>query len=311
MLYPEFGSVCAVIVTHNIGEAFHANFTATLPQVDFSIIIDNGSTDSTLAVLERIKAENPGKVEILLNPENGLAKAQNMGITRAIKLGHAWVLLLDHDSRPEVGMVSKMIEQHTTLPDKIAKNIGILCPVIHDERLKKNIHYLAVSRWGFVERCQVLQTTGYDKALCVCASGSLIPMQIFTQVGLMDESLFIDYIDTDFCLRLHAKKFAVIIVFASTLNHNISELKQHTIGGLHIITTNNSASRRYYYYRNKIIIWKRFFASALPFILFDLIRSIYDMLRIGLYEADKKAKLCAILQGTWHGICGVTGKKPG
>jgi len=42
------------------------------------------------------------------------------------------------------------------------------------------------------------------------ASGCLIPADVLRDVGLMDDALFIDHVDTDWCMRARARGYRLL-----------------------------------------------------------------------------------------------------
>ena len=49
--------ICAVIVTYNCGENFLNTFKSVENQVDKIVIVDNGSTENTIRMLNKLKSE--------------------------------------------------------------------------------------------------------------------------------------------------------------------------------------------------------------------------------------------------------------
>ena len=82
---------------------------AVQPQVEHVVLVDNGSSAETLAALQAL-VEGPSSARALLalGENRGIGAAQNAGIVLARQHGSRYVLLLDHDSIPEVGMVATL-----------------------------------------------------------------------------------------------------------------------------------------------------------------------------------------------------------
>lgn len=309
----SFGSICAVVVTYNIGNGFDTCFNSIKGQVDHVVIV-NTSDDggATARALARVAEANPDFVSTIECPENNLGMAQNMGIARALELNHDWVLLLDHDSRLGAGMLSAMEQAYRTAPNPL--NIGLLAPNLHDPNVEtaRQRYLCAWFGYWFVQKGFDESTPTIDHVLCVAASGSLIPARVLRQREFfMDERFVIDYIDTDFCLRLNTEGLRILAVRDAKLIHKIGERRQHRFMGLTITTTNHSPTRRYYLYRNRLKTWRRYAFERPSFFIFDLLRTVYELWRIILFEQDKQQKFSAISQGVWDGLRGVYGPRPG
>jgi rhamnosyltransferase len=307
-----FGSICAVVVTYNIGNGFDTCFNSLKGQVDHAVVVNTSTDDGiTARALARLAEHNPDFVHVVECPENNLGMAQNMGIELALELDHDWVLLLDHDSRLGAGMISAMERSYEAAPNRL--NIGLIAPNLHDPNVNAPQRYLrAWFGYWFEQKGFDDHTPDIDHVLCVAASGSLIPARVLRQDELrMDESFVIDYIDTDFCLHLNTEGLRILAVRDAKLIHKIGERKQHKLLGITVTTTNHSAMRRYYLYRNRLKTWRRYGMERPSFLIFDLMRTVYEMWRIIFLESDKNDKLQAIVNGIWDGLRGVRGPRPG
>lgn len=303
----DFGAVCAVIVTYNIGTDFTTNLASTLQQVEHCVIVDNSDDATSWPLLEALKQKYDAQLTIIKSPQNSLAVAQNIGINHVLKFHYAWVLLLDDDSSPEPGMIKAFATIYPTLPNP--KTIGILAPNIHDARVSAPHRFMRLKHnYGF-ERVTLTQPY-LDDVLYVCASGSLIPTSLFKQVGMMDESYFIYLVDTEFCLRLREQGYRIIAVRDAVLNHELGKRTTHQMLGMKVTTTNHSPEARYYQYRNRLRLWKQYGLRYPGYIVFDYLRMNYEIFRIVFFERQTIAKLKQILLGLWDGLGDVVGPRP-
>lgn len=308
----SFGTICAVVVTYNIGNAFDTCFNSMKGQVDHAVMVNTSSDEGVTArALARVAESNPDFADVIECPENNLGMAQNMGIARALELGYEWILLLDHDSRLGAGMISAMEKAYLAAPNR--PNIGLIAPNLHDPNVEAAQRYLRpwFGYW-FEQKGFDANTPTIDHVLAVAASGSLIPARIFQDSDFfMDESFVIDHIDTDFCLHLNTEGLRILAVRDAKLIHKIGDRRQHRFFRFTITTTNHSPARRYYLYRNRMKVWRRYMLEWPSFLIFDLMRTAYELWRILLLEDQKHAKVSAVGSGIWDGIRGVRGPRPG
>ncbi len=291
----EFGRICAVVVTYNIGSRYLENFLAVKDQVDKVIIVDNGSDTHTRDVIKKIEKENKDKVETIFYSTNyGLGKAQNAGIKKAISHGFQWVLLLDHDSRPEPDMVKNMASAWNTHPKK--DKIAVIGPYISDVNTRQEPKYIVPSLGIWFTR-KTFTGDIIDDALAVIAAGSMIRTAVLVQEGYMREDFFIDYIDVEFSLRLISHGWKIMAVRNAVLNHEIGNKKVINIFGRKIITSNHSAERRYSIYKNRCYVWRKYILKAFPYIIYDILAANYDVLRVSLFEEEKGKKLLNMFKG--------------
>lgn len=91
-------TISVVIPTYNRGAAIGATVESALsqdvaPEEVEIIIVDDGSTDDTLSILQSLYGQNP-RVRLFLIPNAGVANARNFGLEKA---RGEFVAFLDHD----------------------------------------------------------------------------------------------------------------------------------------------------------------------------------------------------------------------
>lgn len=282
--------ICAIIVTYNIGKVFLENFNATKAQVDEVIIIDNNSTSPTKAMLSNL--ENQAKI-IHLKANKGLAYAQNIGIEFVINNNYKWALFLDHDSKIAPNMVYNLLESYNKFQDPA---IRLLAPNIVEQNIEHQTKYFQlINPYKFVRKS--LTNEEYINPLFVINSGSLIYVDTFREIGFFREDFFIDYIDIEFCLRLHKAGMKILLAKKAEIYHKLGDKTLHHFLGKKVITTNHNSLRRYYIFRNRSYLWRRYFTKMPAYIVFDLTASINDIVKIILFEKQKLTKLKNIIKG--------------
>lgn len=296
-----FGSVCAVVVTFNIGNAFDTCFNSLKGQVDHIVIV-NTSIDGgvTRHAVERIREENPDMVTLIEGTENNLALARNLGIDAALEAGHDWVLLMDHDSRLGAGMIAALEQAYFKSP--VRQDIGILAPL--------PLHYQLPESGTQSSTQGDHPAEGRNDLYSVPASGSLIPRRALAD-NRMDESLVIDYADTDFCLRLRKKGFRILTVPNARMTHGLGRYKRHSFFGQSVTVTHRPAHRRYYQFRNRVLLWRRYCGLFPSFFLEDFGCALREFFLILFFEQDRINKMKHILHGMADGLLNRSGAQPG
>lgn len=298
----NFGRICAIVVTYNIGEVYKENFDTLNDQVDKVIIIDNGSDSSTISMLQKIQNNFRDKVDVIFNEKNvGVGKAQNMGIARAIDDGYEWVLLLDHDSLLKENMVHAMKNLYQSLSREMQEKIAIVAPNVMDINVnlpsKFTIRYLKI----FFKR-QKCSGRKYIDVMTVIASGSLIKTSVLKKIGLMKEEFFIDFIDAEFSLRVITNGFKIIVVCDAILYHSLGERRVYKIFNIYFKPTFHSPQRRFYIFRNRVKVLKSYMLKVPSFVFFDIVLILYDIFNITFFENDKLSKFRMIVKGILTGL---------
>ncbi len=297
------GSVAGVIVSYQPDAIFEEAVSAVLDQVDRLYIVDNGSGADILSRIEGLKSEAGDRIIPILNADNvGLATAQNQGIVRAVQDGNDWVLLLDHDSVPEPGMVDAMLDVHMTHPDR--DRIGLVAPRLYDENATLR-SALYVSRGPFdLRRHWFGPGEVVDDVIFAIASGSLIPASVLREVGAMRDEFFIDYIDIEFALRLRRAGYKIVGVGDALMRHQLGAFQRKQLLGRDVPFNSHSASRRYFIYRNRIRVWWEYGVEIPAYISFELVAVLIDLGKLIFLEDDKTAKLKGIFRGIRDAIRG-------
>ena len=243
----------------------------------------------------KIKEINEDKIEIILNKENlGIATALNIGVRKALENGYEWILTMDQDSKASPDMVKKMFNVYNSINREERKDILSIFPNFVDERIQSIEENSNMNSYEYVD--------------ADITSGNLLRKEVFEKVGFFDDSLFIDLVDTDFCMRLNEKGIKMIKIRDAVLYHSLGESK--TIKGIlgSFNTSNHSALRRYYMTRNRFYIWEKY--KGLNSFTLNRDKKLFkkEFVKIILGEKDKVNKIKMVLRGYKDYKKGIKGK---
>ena len=284
--------VAALIVSYNPDSHLFDSINLLLNQVEKVIIVDNGSKEK---YVKYIKSINEDKIEIILNKENlGIATALNIGVRKALENGYEWILTMDQDSKASPDMVKKMFNVYNSINREERKDILSIFPNFVDERIQSIEENSNMNSYEYVD--------------ADITSGNLLRKEVFEKVGFFDDSLFIDLVDTDFCMRLNEKGIKMIKIRDAVLYHSLGESK--TIKGIlgSFNTSNHSALRRYYMTRNRFYIWEKY--KGLNSFTLNRDKKLFkkEFVKIILGEKDKVNKIKMVLRGYKDYKKGIKGK---
>jgi rhamnosyltransferase len=297
-------SVCGVIVTFNPTEDFLIHLDALREQVTSVTIVDNGSTGSSKSMLSRLA--NDRKVYLLSNDSNlGVAKALNQGFHWAKEKGFNWVLSMDQDSFPAKNMVKEMLEIFYQYPHR--DKVVIVSPQVSDPQISIKARYLQPRLKLFFKRA-TCEDDWLDDISIVITSGSLHNLKAYEMVGIFREDFFIDYVDTEYCLRAVSKGYKIIVACNARLYHRLGNRRRVQIGPLVFYPTFHSPDRWYYLGRNRIPMIRAYGCRFPHWLLYDFIAGLYGLSRMLLFEDAKRNKLGAFFCGIRHGLQGRMGK---
>ena len=277
-------SVAAIIITYNVENDFKERIHKLKGKVDEIIVVDNGSKAETINMLKNLENE---VTVIYLEDNKGIASALNKGIKYSIEKGYNWILTLDHDSIITDNMIKNMLTCYEGLNNELKEKVAMLVPVHVEEKEYQNGSNINEEK----------ASNSYIEVLTEITSGALTKAEIYKNVGMYDEKLFIDLVDHDYCLSLNKKGFKIIQVNNATLIHNLGESVKKSVLGLKVIPTNHSPLRRYYMSRNRHYIWEKYKEDFPSWVLTDKRRFITENLKIVLFEDNKIEKFKYIKKG--------------
>jgi rhamnosyltransferase len=241
-------NVVAVIILYNPEENCLKNSILSLiEQVDKIVLVDN-STDNT-NINNFLETNNYKNILYLPQGSNlGVAKAQNIGIRYAISRGYEYCLIMDQDSVPDSKMVFQLMEDFILLI-KRKINIGVIGPIPINKNTQKEYSPRLKKYSLFLN--EINHILKVDELI---SSGSLIKTDCFVKIGLMDENLFIDGVDHEWCWRSKKHGYYCAMSKKAKLVHMLGEGDKKILG---IRVAISSPFRIYYQYRNFFYLIKR------------------------------------------------------
>jgi rhamnosyltransferase len=168
------------------------------------LVIDNASREQA-ALATAVLAQDG--VEWLPQQRNlGIAAAFNLLHKHARKAGSACVMALDQDSQLEPGHCGRLLEQFSAARQGCPR-LGALGATIYDQhRRRRNSFKRFRPSWNSVSADL---PPGLHRADFLISSGTLVAMDCLQDTGLMNEWLFIDSVDLDWCFRATQRKWVL------------------------------------------------------------------------------------------------------
>ncbi|MCU1091902.1 glycosyltransferase family 2 protein [Stenotrophomonas maltophilia] len=294
--------VCAVIVTYGPDpELLRRVVDSVLQQVGHLVVFDNGSRGVDV---EALLGAAPG-ISLLASPHNvGLGSALNRSYEQAQSLGFDYVLLMDQDSVLEPGMVDVLGTALVELAGN--ERIAAVGPQFRDARSGMLAPFV---RFGFPFNHKLRGGPG-QRISCdfLITSGSLVPMSALRDIGAMDESLFIDNLDMDWCFRAKRSGHALYGICDAQMSHSIGEeLLPSRAKPDGVIV--HKPFRLYFIMRNRVLLYGRAYTPRV-WIAQDVPRLLLKLVGNGLFLAPRWIRLRFMLKGVWDGIRGRAGPLP-
>lgn len=281
----------AVLVTYNPNvEKIKLAVPNFLKQVDYVVICNNSSFEINFS-LENIHVFN-------FHDNLGIAKAQSIGMDWAFNNGADFILLLDQDSEPTDGMVHRLVSSYNSL-----RSNGVNVGLVGIQMFNKSTSSLNHAR---LSKGKAIKGTPYRIVSESVSSGSLIPRSVYQEVGGMDDKLFIDGVDLEYCWRIRAHGYLVIKNTSAFLNHRLGD-RQKRILGLILVNFHDDPIRHYYLSRNVIHLMSRSYAP-LRWKLSSCCKVLFKLIFYPIFLDHGRARFGYMIKGIYAGISGKYGR---
>ena len=274
----------AIVVTYQQNQKILNRLIANLFKSGFEITLINNGT-------KKIVVKNSALTVIKNDNNIGLSKALNQGINIAILSSPIGIALFDQDSSISIDCLNKLKIEAACLFSK-EKNVAAVGPSFFE----KNSNILhGFARLKFLKISFKMTHQNYNEALFLITSGSVLNPSYLSIIGLMDENLFIDYIDTEWGLRARSLGFRLIGLNEVKMNHTVGD-KYISIFGKRIPIHSNT--RLYYQTRNSIYMYK---LKLVP-IQWKVADFIYFIKRSTLYILIDFRSIKTLIKGIIDGL---------
>lgn len=298
----EFTRVAAVVVLYHPDLNLLQRLLRSLGRQAHSIfLVDNtpGGTpdlETTLGVVEAPFSYIP------LGDNKGIATAHNVGIRKSIESGHTHVLLLDQDSCLAAEMVHQLLTAEESLL-RAGTRVAAVGPLFLDEKTEKYSFAIRGGKLG-VRRIQLqpncAPTVETDHLI---ASGSLIRVAALTEIGMMRDDLFIDWVDIEWGIRARRKGYFSYIVPTIVMRHSIGDATVRVLGREIYL---HSDIRNYYMVRNATFLLRSGYMKSWRTTAF--LNIVKYVVFYSLYSKNQWKSSKLLLSAVGHGLQGRLGR---
>jgi len=298
----ERPAVGAIVVTHHPSpDRLRAVLAALAAQADGVFVVDNSAdagTEEALAALCR----DCGAALLPQAANRGLAAGFNAGLRAVRAAGFTHALLMDQDSLPQDGMVGRLLR--TLLAENARGDVAAIGPGYFD---RGGVVPASFARVGFPgNHASAPREPGgsvFDTDYLI-SSGCLLPLAALDSVGELDEALFIDNIDMEWCFRARARGLRLLGEGSALLEHELGDGRVRLPFGRVAIV--HAPQRLYYIMRNRVLLY------WMPHVPWrwkaqDVLRLPAKFAIFALLTAPRRANARHMLLGIWHGLLRRTG----
>lgn len=187
-------------------------------------VVDNGSADESMRTLEERWGGDPCLSFLYMGENMGFSAANNAGIRQAVKDGTDYILLLNNDTCIEKTMIREMVYAELKY-----RNCITVPKIYYYDR--PDVIWSAGGGFSRIVKKPVSYGEGQKDASeyetekkCQNGNGCCLLMRTETlkKVGLLDESFFLYYEDTEFFMRAGEQAVNIIYVPAAKMYHKVN-----------------------------------------------------------------------------------------
>lgn len=230
--------VGAVVVLYHPKDVVEGNVTALLGQCSGVVVVPNSPPGPIEA---RLRAA--GCLVLDYDGNGGTARGFNRGIRAVLDDADAeYVLLMDQDSRAPDGMVAGLVAA-----SRAGLEAGL--PVAAVGPLLGDVKHTGRPRDALPSAASLVPIE------TLASSGTLVHRDALAAVGLMDEALFIDAVDHEWCLRAASRGLLSYVAVEVPLAHNMGDRFVMIAGRPRPLHAN--PVRHYYIVRNSFLLLRR------------------------------------------------------
>ena len=286
----------AVIVAYNPDTSALINLCEAVTQQNHLVVIIDNSENAASC-----NAHYFSKYHVISLKENkGIAYAQNVGTRYAIDEGAQIISFFDQDSVIPADLLHKLVAPHET------NKLLITAPVSIDKYHRFEYPSRVLNDFGLSRDVYSLGKNELTPVDIVISSGITVSTNVFNIAGMFDEDLFIDFVDTEWCLRCRKNAVHMLIVPDAIMEHSIGE-SSAKIGPFKSIL--HSPARTYYKTRNSILLVRK--DVKILFALRQIISAVAHNLLLVFFAKQPLLHSKYYLLGILHGVLGITGKYQG
>jgi rhamnosyltransferase len=206
-------SVLAVIVTFNPKpEQLLGLIQAIEKSVNRILIIDNCSQTPLPTLI------HSQKIDLIFNENNmGVGHAYNQAIARALNYEEEFIIFFDQDSEPDVYLIKHILgvymEQITN-----GNKVAAIGPSYYENN---SGHASVFKKRGWVRMVTIETNNTVIEVDHLISSGTMIYLNALKEIGIFEEHLFVDYVDTEWCIRAKNAGFQLLGCKSAIMNHTI------------------------------------------------------------------------------------------
>ena len=214
------------------------------------IVIDNHSTDDSMLFLQRIEENN---VEIIQASRNGgYAAGNNIGLRRAQELGAEFAIIMNPDVSITEDIGSKL--RHYMVNNQTC---GIVAPALESQNEDTNYgEIIHLGRIHFEEKVYSTDNQPVVDIDSIVGACFMVRLSVIEVVGYISEDYFLNFEETEWCLKIKHAGFNVVCVPSCRAFH-VGEEAINKVSGMQV-----------YFLRRNLVLFNKRMINGFQFAFF-------------------------------------------
>lgn len=285
-----------ITVTYNPDITILARQLSQLPTLSMKVVVDNASRPDLQAKLQDVVALYGGV--LLRNEQNiGLPAAINQGcrFVREARADCGYLLLLDQDSEPGYQGAERLLAACVAVEAWSGKPCCV-GPRLVDVSTGLEHGFHQMRGWRWVRLYPARDSKAILPLTNLNGSGTLMPWSVFSELGGLEEELFIDHVDTEWAFRVLARGWGLYGVTDVAFHHRMGDKSlRFWLFGWRVWPC-RSPLRHFYLFRNARWLLGR---TYVPLVWkgWAVVKLCLTLAVHGLFDPARKEQLKSMLRG--------------
>lgn len=229
-----------------------------LPPACTKVVVDNASRPELAAQVGSLVRAVPNAIIVHGDTNIGLAAAVNRGVAvlANFRVAPKFVLLLDQDSEPRAESVQTLIRAFEALEAR-GERVGCVGPALRDPEIGLMHGFHQCTRWRWKRVYPAAGSTEPVPCANLNGSGTLARVALFQELRGLDETFFIDHVDTEWAFRVLAAGYSLWGIPSAIFDHRMGQASVRFWWFGWRLWPSRSPQRHYYLFRNAVALMRR------------------------------------------------------
>lgn len=208
------------------------------------------------------------------------------------------VVLLDQDS--DTTVLQRFLNAADVRERLASPATAAVAPTYRERATGLRGRPIELHRWRTVHLPR--EFSGLRAVAFLINSMSVWRVEALDRIGTFNETLAVDHVDTEHCLRARALGLALWIHGDHVFDHSIGDRRHYRLFGRDLQATGHGPARRRLIGRNTVWLGLSWLRREPAFAMLCAMRLAYEATGIVMAEEDRLARLGALLRGSFEGL---------